>query len=38
MILSIDAAGMHSDGHEFYLAPNGVWLTDNVPPRWITEP
>ena len=38
VILSIDAAGMHSDGHEFYLAANGVWLTDHVPPRWITEP
>jgi RNA:NAD 2'-phosphotransferase (TPT1/KptA family) len=26
-VLAIDAAGMHRNGHTFYRAANGVWLT-----------
>jgi putative RNA 2'-phosphotransferase len=37
VILSIDAAGMHAAGHLFYRAANGVWLTDHVPPQWISR-
>lgn len=36
IILTIDAGGMHAAGHRFYHATNGVWLTDHVPPRWIS--
>jgi putative RNA 2'-phosphotransferase len=35
VILRIDAAGMHGDGHTFFQAANGVWLTAAVPPQWI---
>jgi len=35
VVLRIDAAGMHADGHTFYRAANGVWLTDHVPPERI---
>ena len=38
VVLRIDAAGMHRDGHRFYQAANGVWLTERVPPRWISTP
>jgi putative RNA 2'-phosphotransferase len=34
-ILLIDALGMHSEGMRFYVADNGVWLTDHVPPRFL---
>jgi putative RNA 2'-phosphotransferase len=36
VILLVDAAGMHRHGHHFYRAANGVWLTDRVPPDWIS--
>ena len=36
VILTVDAAGMHREGHEFYRAANGVWLTSVVPPQWIS--
>lgn len=35
IILQIDAAKMHADGHVFYRSENGVWLTDEVPPEYI---
>jgi putative RNA 2'-phosphotransferase len=38
VVLRIDAAGMHRSGHLFYQAANGVWLTDHVPPQWISYP
>jgi putative RNA 2'-phosphotransferase len=41
-IFKIDALAMHASGCKFYLADNGVWLTDRVPPefleRWSTAP
>jgi putative RNA 2'-phosphotransferase len=34
-ILAVDAAAMARDGHLFYRSANGVWLTDEVPPRYL---
>jgi putative RNA 2'-phosphotransferase len=36
VILAIDVAAAHRDGHTFYRAANGVWLTGQLPPQWIT--
>ncbi|SCL26512.1 RNA 2'-phosphotransferase [Micromonospora inyonensis] len=38
VVLTVDAAGMHRDGHVFYRSANGVWLTDAVPPAYLTGP
>lgn len=35
VILTIDAAAMHGEGHAFYRADNGVWLVAHVPPRFL---
>jgi putative RNA 2'-phosphotransferase len=35
-ILIVESGIMHQDGFLFYCAVNGVWLTDNVPPKYIT--
>ena len=37
VILKIDAGGMHRDGHKFLLSANGVWLTDVVPPGYLSR-
>ena len=37
LILEIDSASMANDGHNFYLSANGVWLTDTVPVRYLTN-
>lgn len=34
-ILTIHSGQMHRDGIPFYLSANGVWLTDEVPPKYI---
>ncbi len=31
VVLIVPAFAMHERGHRFYLAANGVWLTDSVP-------
>jgi putative RNA 2'-phosphotransferase len=36
VILAVDAAGMHAAGHQFFRAASGVWLTDAVPPGFIS--
>ncbi len=36
VILQVDAAGMHEEGHEFFRAANGVWLTARVPPGYVS--
>jgi putative RNA 2'-phosphotransferase len=36
-ILRVAAGNMHRAGHAFYRADNGVWLTDAVPPQFLTE-
>ena len=35
VILKIQTAKMHMDGHKFYLSENNVWLTDYVPVEYI---
>lgn len=35
VLLEIDAARMHRDGHRFFRSDNGVWLTDAVPPAYL---
>lgn len=37
VILKIDGASMYSDGHLFFRSENGVWLTEGVPPRYISR-
>jgi putative RNA 2'-phosphotransferase len=36
VVLKVDAAGMHSAGLAFLRADNGVWLTDHVPPVYLS--
>ena len=36
VILSVASGAMHADGHPFFRAANGVWLTEHVPARYIT--
>ncbi len=36
VVLTVDAAAMHRQGHAFYVSENDVWLTDTVPPDYIT--
>ncbi|MEU4083553.1 RNA 2'-phosphotransferase [Streptomyces aureus] len=38
VVLSVDAAAMHRDGHVFRVSANGVWLTKTVPPRYLRFP
>ena len=35
VILIVRAAEMHRDGYKFYLSENKVWLTDEVPAKYI---
>lgn len=35
VIFKIKALRMHAKGFKFYLADNGVWLTDQVPPEFL---
>ena len=37
VILTVDAKAMSTDGHEFRLSANGVWLTQHVPARYLTS-
>lgn len=37
MTLTIKALLMHEQGFTFYLAENGVWLTNNVPSKYIIQ-
>lgn len=38
IVLQVDARRMHAMDFKFYLADNGVWLTDRVPPDFLTAP
>ncbi len=38
VILTVAAGALRGTGHVFYLSANGVWLTDSVPPHFITFP
>lgn len=35
VVLTVDAAAMHRDGHVFHVSANGVWLTRTVPARYL---
>jgi putative RNA 2'-phosphotransferase len=35
ILFAVDAAAMRRDGHAFYRSANGVWLVDEVPPRYL---
>jgi len=35
IILEINSQAMYADNIKFYKSKNGVWLTDNVPPKYI---
>jgi putative RNA 2'-phosphotransferase len=35
IVLVIEAARMHNDGHRFYRSENGVWLTEAVPVEYL---
>src|SRR5579875_2672325 len=37
VILKVGAGVMHRDGHKFFISANGVWLTDAVPPGYLTR-
>ena len=37
VILKIAAANMHAAGFQFFRSANGVWLTDQVPPEYISH-
>jgi putative RNA 2'-phosphotransferase len=37
VVLRVAAGEMHRRGFAFYRADNGVWLTDRVPPKFLTE-
>lgn len=37
VVLTVDAAGMRAEGVVFYRSENGVWLVDEVPPRFLAE-
>lgn len=34
-VIMVDALKMHRDGHVFFMAKNGVWLTDRVPREYL---
>ncbi|MGW4243039.1 RNA 2'-phosphotransferase [Nocardia sp. NPDC004722] len=36
VVLTVDAAAMHRDGHVFRVSTNGVWLVAAVPPEYLT--
>lgn len=36
VVLAVAAGAMHRAGHAFYVSANGVWLTDSVPPEFLT--
>jgi len=37
VILVVEALRMHQQGFPFFLADNGVWLTDQVPPQFLAS-
>lgn len=35
VVLTVDSARMHADGHQFRVTGNGVWLAASVPPEYL---
>ena len=38
IVLVVQAGELHDAGHEFFVTPNHVWLTDHVPTKYLTFP
>ena len=38
VVLEVRAGAMQRDGLLFFRTPNGVWLTDHVPPQYVVFP
>ena len=38
IVFRVEAGRMHAEGHLFFRADNGVWLTDAVPPAFLLAP
>lgn len=36
ILICVDAGAMHRDGFAFFVSDNRVWLTEHVPPRYLT--
>lgn len=36
IVFEISAEKMHNDGYAFFVSENNVWLTDNVPPEYLS--
>lgn len=36
VIFAVDTVAMLSEGAEFYISANGVWLVDAAPARFLT--
>jgi putative RNA 2'-phosphotransferase len=37
VILAVEAGRMRRDGRQFFRSANGVWLTDSVPPGYLSQ-
>ena len=37
VVFTVDAAAMAADGCVFFVSANGVWLTDSVPPGYLSR-
>ncbi|WP_427452819.1 RNA 2'-phosphotransferase [Litorimonas sp. WD9-15] len=37
VILFVDTRAMVREGHDFYISNNGVWLTNHVPPQYLSQ-
>ncbi len=37
VLININAARMHADGHVFRCSENGVWLAEHVPPTYLSR-
>ena len=37
VVFTVDATAMHEQGYTFYCSENGVWLVDNVPPKYLRQ-
>jgi putative RNA 2'-phosphotransferase len=35
IVIPVDTAAMHRDSVPFYLTPNGVWLVEEVPRKYL---
>lgn len=38
VVLTVDAPGLHAEGHALYCSTDGVWLTRRVPPAFLQFP